>query len=218
MQSIKEQQDTLNSSCEIASEVRAYLEANRVSQKQASVILGVSPSAVAIYLGGRPFSEKTAEKWSEAFGFCKDFLVNGAGTIVPGATTENRYPRTEQLTAAQNVLIATGYNFMNKEKPDENEVPLAAVMRKTYRQQFDYLGNSFCRHTDGVVDSSIKVGDIYKWQDDALRSMREQMQKKEERLLSIESIIGKVIGLGADTVSALPTNAISTLLLNAAGK
>lgn len=209
MQSIKGQSNRRNNPVGIASEVRSYFESNRVSPKQASVILGVTPSAVSVYLAGRPFSEKTAGKWAEAFGFSRDFLAHGKGALIPEATKDNKYPRTERLTAAQTALIARGYNFMRKEKPDEKDVPFAAIMNSTYQ---------VVTRKPAVDDSIINVGDIYKWQDEALKAMREQMTKVEERLLSIESIVGQAIGLGADTVSALPTSAISSLLLNASRK
>lgn len=229
MQSIMVQSDKGKSALEIASEVRAYFEHNRVSQKQVSVILGVTQSTVSVYLAGRPFSDKIANKWAEAFGFSQDFLVSGVGVLVPEATEENKYPRTAQLTTAQTCLIAQGYNFMSKEKPDEKEIPIAAVIRSAFQgparnNPGGVFGIRFSPNEDNTMqvdvmtEERVNIGDIYKWQDEALKSMREQMAKKEERLLSIESIIGKVIGLGADTVSALPTNAISTLLFQAAGK
>ncbi|MBQ9463419.1 MAG: helix-turn-helix transcriptional regulator [Bacteroidales bacterium] len=204
---------------EISAEIRNYFESNRVSQKQVAAILDVTQSTVSVYVAGRPFSNKIAKKWSDAFGFSPSFLVSGTGTLVSGATKSDPYPRTVQLTSAQTRLVANGYNFMSKEMLDEKEVPIAAYMRRKYSKKaleaYQHKIIDFPTVKDNHV---INVGDIYKWQNDALKDMKEQMAKKEARLVSIESIIGDVIGLGADTVSALPTSAISTLLIQATAK
>lgn len=204
---------------EISAEIRNYFESNRVSQKQVAAILDVTQSTVSVYVAGRPFSEKTAKKWSDAFGFSPSFLVSGTGTLVPGATKSNPYPRTAQLTSAQTRLVAKGYNFLSKEMLDEKEVPIAAYMRHKFsKKTLEAYQQKHIAFPDIKEKYVINVGDIYKWQNDALKDMKEQMAKKEARLVSIESIIGDVIGLGADTVSALPTSAISTLLIQATGK
>ena len=127
---------------------------------------------------------------AEAFGFSQVFLVSGVGVLVPEATEENKYPRTAQLTTAQTCLIAQGYNFMSKERPDEKDIPIASVIRSALQGPVRTTpGGVFGMRFSPVEDSSIQVdvmtedrinvGDIYKWQDEALKSMREQMVKKK---------------------------------------
>lgn len=42
---------------------------------------------VSNQLAGRAFSQKSAAKWAETFGFSASYLLTGEGTLVPGEQT-----------------------------------------------------------------------------------------------------------------------------------
>ena len=73
---------------EICGAVRAYFSVNRITMKMASEMLGVSPSSVTNQLSGRKFTANMADKYADAFGFNKDYLLFGRGALVSDLCTQ----------------------------------------------------------------------------------------------------------------------------------
>ena len=70
-----------NTVCEA---VRAYFRSKKISIEEAAQRLNMTRPAVSQQLCGRSFSQKSAAKWAETFGFSASYLLTGEGTLVPG--------------------------------------------------------------------------------------------------------------------------------------
>lgn len=70
-----------NTICEA---VRAYFRSQKISFEEAAARLQMTRPAVSKQLADRPFSQKSAAKWAETFGFSASYLLTGEGTLVPG--------------------------------------------------------------------------------------------------------------------------------------
>ena len=57
--------------------IRDYFKSKGMRQTDVARVLGVSRATVCNLLSGAPFGKRTAYEWSRAFGFSKDFLING---------------------------------------------------------------------------------------------------------------------------------------------
>lgn len=76
----------------ICAAVRGFLASKKITMTEAAEHLGQTKSAVSSQLKGRPFSQLTARKWSEAFGFSASYLLTGEGPLVTGKTQEGARP------------------------------------------------------------------------------------------------------------------------------
>jgi len=70
-----------NTICEA---VRAYFRSQKISFEEAAARLQMTRPAVSKQLADRPFSQKSAAKWAETFGFSAAYLLTGEGSLVPG--------------------------------------------------------------------------------------------------------------------------------------
>ncbi|PJI25946.1 LexA family transcriptional regulator [Prevotella intermedia] len=62
--------------------LRKYFDNQGVAQIEIANKLGVSKAYVnALFTGSSKFGKKSAEKWSEVFGFSKSFLLTGEGSM-----------------------------------------------------------------------------------------------------------------------------------------
>lgn len=80
---------TQNTVCDA---VRAYFRSQKISIEEAARRLGMSRPAVSQQLTGRPFSHKSAARWSEAFGFSASYLLTGEGSLLPGEPAKAATP------------------------------------------------------------------------------------------------------------------------------
>lgn len=196
---------------QVANEIRNYFQTNRISGKQAAAMLNLTQSAVSLYLAGRPFNEKIANKWADTFGFDPDYLVSGEGKLVKGSTKRNPCPKTPQLLSSQTRLVAQGYKFRKMEQEALGDIPAAEILLS---------GNASAsnRTFSELVEEARKEKNegetnIFYWQEKALTEMKQELSNKEERLSAIEKMIGSIVGLGAATMAVLPVQAISLLLM-----
>ena len=74
--------------------VRAYFRSKKISLSEAARRLNLVQSAVSKQLDGRPFSQSSAAKWAECFGFSASYLLTGEGSLIPG-----EQPRTSTAPA-----------------------------------------------------------------------------------------------------------------------
>lgn len=174
-------------------------------------MLNLTQSAVSLYLAGRPFNEKIANKWADTFGFDPDYLVSGEGKLIKGSTKKNPCPKTPQLLSSQTRLVAQGYKFRKMEQEALKDIPAAEIL---------FSGNASASNRtfselveEARKDNNEGENSIFYWQDKALSDLKEEMAKQETRLRALEKMIGTVVGLGGATVAALPVQAISLLLM-----
>jgi len=71
----------------ICAAVRGFLASKKITMTDAAERLGQTKSAVSSQLKGRPFSQLTARKWADAFGFSASYLLTGEGSLLPGEQT-----------------------------------------------------------------------------------------------------------------------------------
>ena len=57
--------------------IRQHFKDKGMKQADIAKALGVSRATVCNLLSGAPFGKRTAYEWNRAFGFSKDFLING---------------------------------------------------------------------------------------------------------------------------------------------
>lgn len=66
----------------IGEALRKYFDNQGIAQIEIADKLGVSKAYVnALFTGSSKFGKKSAEKWSEVFGFSKSFLLTGEGSM-----------------------------------------------------------------------------------------------------------------------------------------
>lgn len=73
--------DTAITVCEA---VRAYFRRQKISLNEVARRLDMTQPGVSNQLAGRAFSQKSAAKWAETFGFSASYLLTGEGSLVPG--------------------------------------------------------------------------------------------------------------------------------------
>ena len=76
----------------ICAAVRAFLASKKITMTAAAERLGQTKSAVSSQLKSRPFSQLTARKWAEAFGFSASYLLTGEGSLLPGEPAKAATP------------------------------------------------------------------------------------------------------------------------------
>lgn len=65
---------------EVGAAIKAYFKNKRISQKDAAKMLDVSHAAVSVQLLST-FGKNAASKWAHTFGFNKNFLLTGEGSL-----------------------------------------------------------------------------------------------------------------------------------------
>lgn len=66
----------------VGEKLRKYFDSQGVTQIDVANKIGVSKAYVnALFAGNSRFGKKSAEKWSEVFGFSKSFLLTGEGSM-----------------------------------------------------------------------------------------------------------------------------------------
>ena len=73
----------------ICAAVRAFLASKKISMTEAAERIGQTKGAVSAQLNSRPFSQKSAARWAEAFGFSVEFLTTGSGQLMAESLTTN---------------------------------------------------------------------------------------------------------------------------------
>lgn len=66
----------------VGQKVKEYFARIGLTQKEVAKKLGISQAAVNALLNGKPFGKKTAQKWSELFGFKPNWLITGEGNMM----------------------------------------------------------------------------------------------------------------------------------------
>lgn len=64
---------------EIGQAVKVALRSRGITTKQAAEMLDVKPAGVSVYLSGRPFTPKAAQRWSKVFDLNEEYLLTGEG-------------------------------------------------------------------------------------------------------------------------------------------
>lgn len=78
-----------------------------IGMKQADVAkaLGVSRATVCNLMNGAPFGRRTAYEWSKAFGFSKDFLVNGVEPVYEEDKVRECSTITQNITGNSGIAV-----------------------------------------------------------------------------------------------------------------
>ncbi|MBP3795754.1 MAG: hypothetical protein ILA23_06940 [Bacteroidales bacterium] len=170
----------------IAASMKQYLEDNRISNKQASVILDMDPSTVSVYLGGRRFTPKTAVKWSDKLGFNSHYLVTGKGSLIDGTTKADPHPLTSKIIQAQARLLNENYKFKKYELPlSEAVIHCAKAASMPVYQE----------------DSKDKI----------FEELRAQNLVLTRRVNALEKVLGTKTALGTMAISAMSDEEINKL-------
>lgn len=75
--------------CVIIGEVlKKYFKERHMTQQAIADVLGVSQGAVTALLNGKPFGSKTAQAWSDNFGFNITWLLTGEGEMLKTGKAE----------------------------------------------------------------------------------------------------------------------------------
>lgn len=83
-----------NTICEA---VRAYFRSKKISFEEAAARLNLTRPAISKQLADRPFSQKSASRWAETFGFSASYLLTGEGSLVPGEPAKAATPAAVTL-------------------------------------------------------------------------------------------------------------------------
>lgn len=67
----------------VGNEIRAYFNAQGITQQEVAERLGIAQTGISARLCGlRPFGKNAAARWSEVFGFSRQFLCTGEGSLI----------------------------------------------------------------------------------------------------------------------------------------
>lgn len=66
----------------VGKSLKKYFKERKVTQQAIADVLGVSQGAVTALLNGKPFGSKTAQNWSDHFGFNIAWLLTGEGAML----------------------------------------------------------------------------------------------------------------------------------------
>lgn len=75
---------TTDSKEAICAAIRGYFASKKISMTEAARLLDMTKGAISTQLAGRAFSQKSAAKWAETFGFSASYLLTGEGSLVKG--------------------------------------------------------------------------------------------------------------------------------------
>lgn len=116
------------SQAEIGKKIKEYLIEIGISQIEAAKMLGVQQAAVSNQLNGRPFGKNSAAKWNKTFGFRKNWLLTGEGTM---------FDAVQQKSSEYNIEDHPELNH-------ENDIPVvpARLFRAPEINIYEYVMNS----------------------------------------------------------------------------
>ena len=89
-----------NTICEA---VRAYFRSQKISFEEAAARLNLTRTAISKQLADRPFSQKSAARWAETFGFSAAYLLTGEGALVPGDPAQ---PSTQKAVTLPGEVVS----------------------------------------------------------------------------------------------------------------
>lgn len=83
--------------------LRAYFRSHKISISEAARRLNLTQPAVSSQLQGRAFSQKSAARWAETFGFSAAYLLTGEGSLVPGDPAQ---PSTQKAVTLPGEVVS----------------------------------------------------------------------------------------------------------------
>ena len=92
--------DTAITVCEA---IRAYFRRQKISLNEVARRLDMTQPGVSNQLAGRAFSQKSAAKWSQTFGFSAAYLLTGEGSLVPGDPAQ---PSTQKAVTLPGEVVS----------------------------------------------------------------------------------------------------------------
>lgn len=105
----------------IGEEIKRYLEAQGLTQESIARQTNVSRAYVNALLNGKGFGKKTAQTWSNLFGFSTTWLLTGEGEMfLPKATPTTSVSQT--ITTNNGTAINAGGNVVIGESESDGEV------------------------------------------------------------------------------------------------
>ena len=87
----------------ICEAVRAYFRSEKISFEEAAARLNLTRTAISKQLADRPFSQKSAARWAETFGFSAAYLLTGEGSLVPGDPAQ---PSTQKAVTLPGEVVS----------------------------------------------------------------------------------------------------------------
>ncbi len=85
--------------------IRQYFKDKGMKQADVAKALGVSRATVCNLMNGAPFGRRTAYEWSKAFGFSKDFLVNGVEPVYEEDKVRECSTITQNITGNSGIAV-----------------------------------------------------------------------------------------------------------------
>lgn len=85
--------------------IRQHFKDKGMKQADVAKALGVSRATVCNLMNGAPFGRRTAYEWSKAFGFSKDFLVNGVEPVYEEDKVRECSTITQNITGNSGIAV-----------------------------------------------------------------------------------------------------------------
>ena len=85
--------------------IRDYFKSRGMRQTDVARVLGVSRATVCNLMSGAPFGKRTAYEWNRAFGFSKDFLVNGVEPVYEEDKGRECSAITQNITGNSGIAV-----------------------------------------------------------------------------------------------------------------
>ena len=85
--------------------IRQHFKDKGMKQADVAKALGVSRATVCNLMNGAPFGRRTAYEWSKAFGFSKDFLVNGVEPVYEEDKVRECSSITQNITGNSGIAV-----------------------------------------------------------------------------------------------------------------
>lgn len=105
--------------------IRQHFKDKGMKQADVAKTLGVSRATVCNLMNGAPFGRRTAYEWSKAFGFSKDFLVNGVEPVYEEDKVRKCSTITQNITGNSGIAVqqtgGTTTAATGKEAPVQTE-------------------------------------------------------------------------------------------------
>ena len=105
--------------------IRQHFKDKGMKQADVAKALGVSRATVCNLMNGASFGRRTAYEWSKAFGFSKDFLVNGVEPVYEEDKVRECSSITQNITGNSGIAVqqtgGTTTAATGKEAPVQTE-------------------------------------------------------------------------------------------------
>ena len=85
--------------------IRQHFKDKGMKQADVAKALGVSRATVCNLMNGASFGRRTAYEWSKAFGFSKDFLVNGVEPVYEEDKVRECSSITQNITGNSGIAV-----------------------------------------------------------------------------------------------------------------